>query len=168
MKWFRKAPSVLCLVAVLFVVLLSGPVSAQDYPALQGVESVKAVFDIRSGDPKNVVEHLLLVSETFKDDALRSADREPEFAVVFMDKSVMLLSQNREGFSPKEQEMLKQADQLMSAMTEDGVTLEVCLVALDYYGVDADTVADNIGRVPNGWISSIGYQARGYSLVPVY
>jgi len=168
MKWFRKASCVVGLASVLFVVVLGGPAGSQDYPALQGVESVKAVFDIRSGDPKNVVEHLLLVSETFKDDALRSTDSEPEFAVVFMDKSVMLLSQNREGFSPEEQEMLKQADQLMAAMTDDGVTLEVCLVALDYYGVDADTVADNISRVPNGWISSIGYQARGYSLVPVY
>jgi intracellular sulfur oxidation DsrE/DsrF family protein len=80
----------------------------------------------------------------------------------------MLLSQNRESFSPQEREMLKKADQLMSAMAEDGVTLEVCLVALDYYGVDADSVADDIHRVKNGWISSIGYQAKGYSLVPVY
>jgi intracellular sulfur oxidation DsrE/DsrF family protein len=80
----------------------------------------------------------------------------------------MLLSQNRESFSPQEREILQKADQLMSAMAEDGVTLEVCLVALDYYGVEADSVADNIQRVKNGWISSIGYQAKGYSLVPVY
>ncbi len=116
------------------LLIFSGPVLSQDYTALQDVEDVKAVFDIRSGDPENVVDHLFLVHETFKDKAVRDADSEPEFAVVFMDKSVMLLSQNRESFSPQEREMLKKADQLMSAMAEDGVTLEVCLVALDYYG----------------------------------
>ncbi|MFP4035323.1 MAG: DsrE family protein [Desulfovermiculus sp.] len=155
--------------AVLFSLLIfSGPGLSQDYPALQNVEDVKAVFDIRSGDPENVVDHLFLVHETFQDKAVRNADSEPEFAVVFMDKSVMLLSQNRESFSPQEREMLKKADQLMTVMAEEGVTLEVCLVALDYYGVEADSIADDINRVKNGWISSIGYQANGYSLVPVY
>lgn len=156
------------LAVVFFLVMFSGPVLSQDYKALQDVEDVKAVFDIRSGDPEDVVDHLFLVHKTFKDKAVRNADSDPEFAVVFMDKSVMLLSQNRENFSPREREMLKKADQLMSTMVQDGVILEVCLVALDYYGVDADSVADNINRVPNGWISSIGYQAKGYSLVPVY
>ena len=155
--------------AVLFsLFIFNGPVLSQDYQALQDVEDVKAVFDIRSGDPENVVDHLYLIHGTFQDKVVRNTDNEPEFAVVFMDKSVMLLSQNRESFSPQEREMLKKADQLMSAMAEDGVTLEVCLVALDYFGVNADSVADNIQRVKNGWISSIGYQAKGYSLVPVY
>ena len=166
----KRLQKVVCvsLAVVFFWVMFSGPVLSQDYKALQDVEDVKAVFDIRSGDPEDVVDHLFLVYETFKDKAVRNADSDPEFAVVFMDKSVMLLSQNRESFSPQEREMLKKADQLMSSMAQAGVTLEVCLVALDYYGVDADSVADNINRVPNGWISSIGYQAKGYSLVPVY
>ena len=47
-----------CVVWVAFVVLstifLSSQVVAQDYQALQGVSSVKAVFDIRSNDPMNV------------------------------------------------------------------------------------------------------------------
>ena len=168
MKRISKVLSSVYLILVLAAVVLSTPVVAQEYPALQNLESVKAVFDVRSGDPKNVFEHLFLVNETFKDHALRSVDSEPEFAVVFMDKSVTLLSKNRENFSPAEQEMLKKADQLMAAMAEGGITLEVCLAAVNYYKVDASSIADNISRVPNGWISSIGYQAKGYSLVPVY
>ena len=37
-----------------------------------------------------------------------------------------------------------------------------------HYKVDASSISEDISRVPNGWISSIGYQAQGYSLVPVY
>jgi len=168
MKRINNSASAVYLVFVLAAFLWSTPVAAQEYPALQNLESIKAVFDVRSGDPKNVFEHLYLLNETFKDHALRSVDSEPEFAVVFMDKSVTLLSKNRENFSAGEKEMLQKADQLMAAMTESGIILEVCLAAVDYYKVDASSIAENISRVPNGWISSIGYQTKGYSLVPVY
>jgi intracellular sulfur oxidation DsrE/DsrF family protein len=150
------------------MVLLGRSVVAQDYQALKGVESVKAVFDVRSGDPMNVFGHLQLIHETFKGDSIRQIDSDPKFAVVFTDKSVLLLSQDRNGHSEKEIQILKKMDQLVSAMAQEGITLEVCLFALDYFDVDQKSVTKAVTRVPNGWISTIGYQSRGYSLVPVY
>ena len=161
-----------CVVWVAFVVLstifLSGPVVAQDYQALQGVSSVKAVFDIRSNDPMNVYGHLHLIHKTFKEGTLREADADPDFAVVFSDKSVLLLSQDREKYSEQERQILNKMDQTVSAMSQAGITLEVCLFALDYFDVDKNSVSEDINRVPNGWVSLIGYQAQDYSLVPVY
>jgi len=41
-------------------------------------------------------------------------------------------------------------------------------VAAKVFNVDPVSVLPEIKRVGNGWISMIGYQAQGYSLVPVY
>ena len=53
-------------------------------------------------------------------------------------------------------------------MVKSGIRLEICLVAAQVFGVDPGSVLPEIKQVGNGWISLIGYQARGYSLVPAY
>ena len=53
-------------------------------------------------------------------------------------------------------------------MSKDGVKLEICLFAAEVFGVDPASVLPEIKRVGNGWISLIGYQSKGYALVPAY
>jgi intracellular sulfur oxidation DsrE/DsrF family protein len=53
-------------------------------------------------------------------------------------------------------------------MSKNGIKLEICLIAAKVFNVDPASVLPEIKRVGNGWISMIGYQAQGYSLVPVY
>jgi intracellular sulfur oxidation DsrE/DsrF family protein len=53
-------------------------------------------------------------------------------------------------------------------MAADGIPMEVCLVAADDFGVNPSTFVPGLTQVPNGWISSIGYQTQGYALIPVY
>jgi len=53
-------------------------------------------------------------------------------------------------------------------MREAGIGLEVCMAAVNILGVDAASLNPNFTKVPNGWIAEIGYQAQGYSLVPVF
>ena len=52
-------------------------------------------------------------------------------------------------------------------MTKDGITLEACLVAAKGFGVEPSSILPEIKQVGNGWISLIGYEAKGYSMVPV-
>jgi intracellular sulfur oxidation DsrE/DsrF family protein len=158
-----------CLLAFLGILLLAAtPCAARDYPALEGVQSLKGVFDFRSGDPMNVFEHLQLVHDTYNDKDVRGTDGKPDFAVIFMDRSVTLLSKDRESFSEEDKKTLRAMDELLSTMAREGIVLEVCLVATDYFDVDDGMIVSEIARVPNGWVSSIGYQRKGYGLVPVY
>jgi intracellular sulfur oxidation DsrE/DsrF family protein len=53
-------------------------------------------------------------------------------------------------------------------MAKDRIKLEICDFASKVFGVDPASILPEIKHVPNGWVSVIGYQARGYSLVPVY
>ena len=154
--------------SVLLVSLLSASASAEEYQALKGVQSVDTIFDFRDGLPDNALVHLTLVHETYRDQAIQNVSEKPEFVVVFMDSSVLLLSSDREKFSPEERKNLEKLDQVISAAAKDGIRLEVCMYAVKFFGVNPESISKEIHRVGNGWISSLGYQQKGYSVVPAY
>jgi hypothetical protein len=48
------------------------------------------------------------------------------------------------------------------------ILLKLIRYAYKVFGVDPASILPEIKHVPNLWISLIGYQAKGYSPVPVY
>ena len=153
-------------VCLSFVVLANS--SGEEYEALKGLNSVKAVFDVRINSPKSAALHLKLIHETFKDKNIQAVERNPAFVVVFIGPSVKLISKQREGFSSEEHTVLDEIARIISEMSRDGIKFEICLIAARVFGVDPASVLPEFQHVGNGWISSIGYQAQGYSLVPAY
>jgi intracellular sulfur oxidation DsrE/DsrF family protein len=143
-------------------------VSGEGYEALEGLKSIKAVFDFRDGNPGSALVHIKLVHQTYKDKAIRNLTDKPDFVVVFMGSAVKLLSKSKEAFSPDEKKMLDEMEQVISAMSKDGIKLEICMFAVDFFGVSPESLLPEMNRVDNGWISSAGYQAKGYPLVPVF
>lgn len=144
-------------------------VSGEEYgAALKGLKSIKAVFDVRLSNPNSAALHLKLIHQTFKDKNIMAITKKPAFVVVFIGPSVKLISKNREGFSPEEQKKLDEIAATISEMSKDGIRMEICLVAAKVMGVDPESVLPEIKHINNGWISVIGYQAKGYSLVPAY
>jgi len=167
MKRETRIISVSLLLSLCLIFAASSNVFATDYgDALKGVKSIKALYDLRIGNPKSAALHLKLIHQTYKDKEVM--DKKPAFVVVFIGPSVKLITKNKEGFSPEEQATLSEIAGTISEMSKDGIKLEICLVAAKVFGVDPATVLPEIKAVPNGWISEIGYQAQGYSLVPAY
>lgn len=148
--------------------LLQDSAHAGEYQALEGVKSVSTIFDFRDGKPESALDHLKLIHETYKDQAVQAISEKPKFVVVFMGPSALVLSQNREKFSADEKKQLEEFDTIVSAMAKAGIELEVCTAAITYFGVDPKSIAPEVKQVDNGWIASLGYQQRGYSMVPVY
>lgn len=153
------------IAACLFLASLPAA-SAQEYESLKGVKSAKAVFDVRIGSPQIAALHLKLMRQTHKD--LIAAGKKPAFRIVFLGPSVKLISRNREGLKPEDNAALDEIASEVSAMSKDGIHLEICLVAARVFKVDPATVLPEIEQVENGWISLIGYQAKDFSLVPAY
>jgi intracellular sulfur oxidation DsrE/DsrF family protein len=153
-------------VCLLFVT--AGAVYSEEYEALTGLTSAKAVFDFRSGNPKSAVMLLDLIHQTFKDKSIRAVSDKPEFVIVFIGPSVKLISTDRAGFSSDDQKTLDEMAAMISKMRDDGIKLEVCMFAAKVLGVAADTIWPQINQVGNGWISLIGYQGKGYSIVPAF
>ncbi len=140
--------------------------SSDHYNAMKGIDSVNAIFDVRDGNPQSAALHLQLILDTYKN--LVTMEKKPVFVVVFMAGSVKLISKNHQDFDDEDQKSLKEIAGIISKMSEAGIRTEVCLFAAKVFGVEPDSILSEIERVGNGWISEIGYQTRGYSLVPVY
>jgi intracellular sulfur oxidation DsrE/DsrF family protein len=149
-----------------FAVVASG--FSQDYESLKGLKSVKAVFDFRIGNPAGAPLHLKLIHDSCKDKNIMAITKKPAAVVIFSGASVKLISKKREGFSSEEQKQLDEIARTVAEMTKDGIRIEICLFASKVFGVDPASVLQGIKHVPNGWVSLIGYEAHGYSLVPVY
>lgn len=161
----KKAITVISLLTA-FSLFLAVSASAADYEAMKGVKSARALFDFRIGDASSAAAHMTLIHQTYKE--LAEMKEKPVFVVVFIGPSVKLISKDREGFSPQDQKTLDDLAGTISAMSKDGIKFEICLVAVKVFNVDPGSVLPEIKKVPNGWISEIGYQAQGYSLVPAY
>ena len=161
-----KMISLLGLFMAISLLCVASGTSGEEYKSMKGLKSVKAVFDEREGDPKSAALHLKVIHQTYKE--LAAMKKSPVFVLVFIGPAVKLISKNREGFSPENQKSLDEIADTISAMAKDGIELEICLVAAKAFNVDPASVLPEIKRVGNGWISEIGYQAQGYSLVPVY
>jgi intracellular sulfur oxidation DsrE/DsrF family protein len=155
------------LIAAVFLVLSGLSFAwAEEYDAMKGVDAVNVMFDMRDGIPELALVHVKLIHETYKQ--LSAMGKAPVFVVVFMGSAVKLISSEQSAFSAEEKEVLKELAGTISKMSREGIDFEVCLAAVHYFGIDPASIQSEMKQVPNGWVSEIGYQARGYSLVPVY
>jgi uncharacterized protein len=166
----RKTDSIiLCLIFSLwFFWVTAFSVVAGDYEALKDQKSVKAVFDIRNSNPGVTAMYLRLIHQTYKDKSILEVSQTPAFVVVFIGPPVKFVSKNMEGFSPEEKKTLAEIAALISAMSKDGIKLEICMLAAKAFEVDPKSILPEITQINNGYISLIGYQGQGFSLVPVY
>jgi intracellular sulfur oxidation DsrE/DsrF family protein len=167
-----KKESRIIMISLFFSVCFSFAIVAsgfsQEYESLKGLKSVKVVFDLRTGNPASAALYLGLMHDTFKDKNIMAVTKKPAAVVIFSGPSVKLISKKRDGVSSEEQKQLDEIARTVSEMSKDGIKIEICLFAAKVFGVDPASVLPGINRVPNGWVSLIGYEAHGYSLVPAY
>lgn len=157
------------ILLLMILISMSSSISwAGEYESLKGVNSVKAVFDVRIPDPKVASVHLDLLHKTFNDKNLTVNSKKPDFVVIFMGPAVRLISSNREGFTKDQNKYLDAIAGTVSEMVKDGIRLEVCDAAVHLTGGDTGLVLPEIKHVPNGWISAIGYQLNGYALISAF
>jgi intracellular sulfur oxidation DsrE/DsrF family protein len=158
--------SLLVSICLLLVAVTNG--FGEEYEVLKGLKSVNAVFDVRAGNPKGAALTLKVIHQTYQDKNITAITKNPSFTVVFIGPSVKLISKSREGFSSEEQKVLDEIASTISQMSKEGIKFEICLIAAQVLGVDPASVLPEIKHVGNGFISLIGYQAKGYALVPAY
>jgi len=155
------------MLAACLLVATAGTGFGEEYPALKGLKSVKAVFGFEMANPQSALLHLQVIQQTFRDKNIRAGKNKPEIAVVFYGPSVKLASRNRNAFAEADRKIVEEYAGTVAAMAKEGVKFEICLIAMKLLGVDPSSLLPEVKPVGNGWIAVIGYQARGYSLVPV-
>lgn len=157
----------MAMILLIGYVLAPGITYSQESEALKDLKSVKAVIDFRTGDPKKALVYLTLIGDTFRDKNFRVATAHPNFVVNFGGESVKLLAKDTKGYTPDEQKMISQIKDKVSALAKDGMKFEYCIYGGKIFGVEPANVP-GVRMVDNGWVTVIGYQAKGYSLMPAY
>ena len=164
----KRMKYLLTLVAALSVVLiLTMPAISGEYASLQGVKSVKTVFDVSHGSPKTANIVFWAVNNVNDDGSVRALSQLPKIAVVFHGPAVKMISTDRSSYKKTDYEELDKFAKTIRQMRANGVKFEVCDYALEVNGVDPETVMPEVDHVPNGFISIAGYQAQGYSVITI-
>lgn len=158
--------SMLLIVVLFFLGLMPQEnVQAQTedtYQALEGVSSVNTVFDFRISDSDKAMTHLNLIHGMLEDPNMIIKGEQPEVIIVLIGPSVNLVSTDKMKNVP---EVKNEIAKKISDMTADGIRFEICMTAAHAFGVPADSVLPEIVQVKNGWISLVGYQQKGYSMI---
>ena len=159
---------IVALTTLLFAA--SAPMTAHAAPpndrvALQGVKSGKAIFDINLTDADKLPLSLQVIKET--DDGLKKQGVKSDLVVAFRGGAVRFVSSNRSGFSAEQKESLGHADVLIQELVKRGVRFEACAVATRLFQVDNATILPDVKVVGNTFISLIGYQSKGYAIIPI-
>ena len=138
-----------------------------DSAALEGVTSGKVVWDINMGDPRKLSLYLKVIQETY-DDLVRQGVT-PDMIFAFRGRSVLLISTEREGIPLEQHIYLDEVAELLKDLSKrPGVRMEACSVACRLFGIKTETLLPRITAVGNTFVSLIGYQAKGYSVIPIY
>lgn len=159
-------------IASLTILLFAGSLQAvahaaapNDLVALQGVKFGNGIFDINITDADKLPLYLQVIKET--NDGLKRQGVKPDLIVAFRGSAVRLVSSNRTGFSIDQKESLEHADGLIRELAKQGVRFEACAIATRLFHVDNASINPEAKVVANTFISLIGYQARGYAIIPI-
>lgn len=165
-KQFGSFAFILC--QVFLFVLFASPAAAGGYDnALKNVKGIKAIFNYSQGSPGVSNAIFWAVKNVYEDQTTKALPEKPQLAIVFHGPAVKLISMDRSNFKKEDYGEIEKFHEMIRQLKKDGVKLEVCLYAAKVMKVDPATILPEIDRVGNGFISVIGYQAQGYSVITV-
>lgn len=139
--------------------------AADDRDVLAGVKELKAVFDIREGDGKLLLNRLDVIDETRR--SLINQGVNPRFVLAFRGPATRLIQTDAAKIRPEDREIAKviatRLDEMRDARGMDGI--ELCEVAIRGQGTSAERVIPAVKIVGNTFTSLMAYQARGYAYI---
>jgi intracellular sulfur oxidation DsrE/DsrF family protein len=141
---------------------LSQPVQAlDDTEALSGLTSVRAIYDIRTKDEKALQFIFTVIRDTY--DETVQQDVKARYVASMRGPTIKLLVRGRHG----DAELQEKTVALIKELNQRGIRLEACGYALNLFGVEPEDLYEGIVSVGNSLNSLIGYQIKGYSLIPM-
>jgi len=152
---------------LIFSLISIASVYSQEFKVLEGLESINAVVDFRKDNPQEVATYLNLIHQTYMGVKM-NINENTDFVIVFTGPVVKLLSTEKDRFTSEEHETIDKIADNIAAMAKDGIKMEICLYATNAFGIDSDSILPELDQILNGWLSVIGYQAKDYSLLPIY
>ena len=155
------------VITLAMIQLAAVPASAGEYAALKDVRGLNSVFDYSLGSAEAATTIFPAIKGIYEDKNVLALPARPKTVIVFHGNAVKLISTARKDLDEASRKAFDKVAEQIRQFKKDGVTLEVCMYAVNALGVDPDTLMPEIDRVGNGFNSVLGYQAQGYSLVTI-
>jgi len=136
-----------------------------DRTALTGLASAKAVFDVRSKESGRLLFNVKLIERTYA--SLLAQGVKPEFVVSFRGATLPMLRSHPLRVDEREEAILREVRERLAELEKGKARLEACNVAAQIFKVTPEQLAPGVSLIGNSLISLIGYQNRGYAIVPM-
>ena len=149
--------------AVVFASPVMGALAwAGDESPIAGMKDAKVAFDITAGEPGRMLNILNTIDETREGLARHGVT--PHFVLAFRGPATLLTQTDLSRLKPEDRETgAKVAAKLKQLRGAAGIErMDQCSIAMRGQKVDKAQVNPDVTVVENGWITLVGYQARGY------
>ena len=153
--------AVIIFASIAFVGLTQQAQALDDTEALSGLTSVRAIYDIRTKDEKALQFIFTVIRDTY--DETVQQDVKARYVASMRGPTIKLLVRGRHG----DAELQEKTVALIKELNQRGIRLEACGYALNLFGVEPEDLYEGIVSVGNSLNSLIGYQIKGYSLIPM-
>ncbi len=157
------------LLGVLLFMLISVAFAEKpsDVDALKNIEVGKVVWDVLTSRPDRLLFYLKLIDETYND--LVRQGVEPDMVFIFHGHALQLIKSEKVDFLPKDKQAHQEAMTLISDLNaRPGVRMEAYSISACMQDIDNDGIISDVKMVGNTYVSLIGYQSKGYSVIPVH
>ena len=150
---------------VLAAPVMSALAWAADDNPVAGLKEAKVVFDITAGEPHRMLLVLENIDET-REGFMRQGIT-PRFVLAFRGPASLLTQTDLSRFKPEDRETAaKVAAKLKRLRGAAGIErMDQCSIAMRGQKVDRMQVNPDVTIVENGWITLVGYQAKGYAYI---
>ena len=141
------------------------PAAAADDNPVAGLKEAKIAFDITAGEPNRMLLILNTIEET-REGFVRQGIT-PRFVLAFRGPASLLTQTDLSRFKPEERETAtKVAAKLKQLRGTPGIErLDQCSIAMRGQKVDKAQINPDVTVVENGWVTLVGYQAKGYAYI---
>ena len=163
---WKIALAILFGAAVVFAAPVMGAIAdAADDNPVAGLKDARIAFDITAGEPGRVLNILNTIEETRASFVKQGIA--PHFVLAFRGPASLLTQSDLTRFKPEDRETAaKVVAKLKQLRATAGIErMDQCSIAMRGQKVDKAQVLPELTIVENGWITLVGYQAKGYAYI---
>lgn len=133
--------------------------------SLEGLKKAQVYFDVSLKDDKLLVFRMELLDRTFKQ--MEEAGLEVTGVVGFRGGASRFITKGDDYVLEDEVGNKRKIQDWVTRFAKKGIVIEQCFIAADIFDIPAEDFLPEVTVVGNGYISLAGYQAQGYSVIPM-
>ena len=133
--------------------------------SLNGVTKAHVYFDISLKEDELLVFRMNLLDRTIRE--MNEAGLEVTAVIGFRGGASRFITKDEHYVLGEEVENKKKIQDWIKRFSSQGITIEQCAIAAEINDIPVDDFLSEVKIVGNGYISLVGYQAQGYSVVPM-